>query len=165
MVTARGAAGVQQIAPFSLLEVSFSKSTRRNVTPAATAPPDNQDMLDAILSGRLANTPSKRQTKAGAPFAAARVRVPMHDGTTAMVSVSAFDPEPMAALLVLAEGDAVSIAGPLTLTTWTGQDGQARPSAAMLAHNVLTTYSVNKKRKAQPEAMPVPSPGQVGSLF
>ena len=122
-------------------------------------------MLDAILSGRLANTPSKRQTKAGAPFAAARVRVPMHDGTTAMVSVSAFEPEPMAALLVLNDGDAVSISGPLTLGTWTDNEGQARPSAAMLAHNVLTTYSVNKKRKAQPEAMPVPSPGHTGSLF
>ena len=122
-------------------------------------------MLDAILSGRLANTPSKRQTKAGAPFAAARVRVPMHDGTTAMVSVSAFDPEPMAALLVLAEGDAVSIAGPLTLTTWTGQDGQARPGAALVACQVLTAYSTRKRRHAQQEAMPIPSPGQTATLF
>ena len=79
--------------------------------------------------------------------------------------VTAFEPEPMAALLVLNEGDAVSITGPLTLGTWTDNEGLQRPSAAMLAHNVLTTYSVNKKRKAQPEAMPVPSPGKVGDLF
>lgn len=89
----------------------------------------------------------------------------MHDGAVIVVSVTAFEPEPMAALLVMSEGAAVSIAGPLTLGTWTDNEGQTRPSAAMLAHNVLTTYSVNKKRKAQPEAMPVPSPGHTGSLF
>ena len=93
------------------------------------------------------------------------MRVAMHDGAVIVVSVTAFEPEPMAALLVLNDGDAVSISGPLTLGTWTDNEGQARPSAAMLAHNVLTTYSVNKKRKAQPEAMPVPSPGHTGSLF
>lgn len=122
-------------------------------------------MLDALLSGRLIGSPQKRLAKSGQPFAGARVRVSLSDGNNLIVSVSAFEPEPMAALLVLAEGDAVSISGPLTLGTWTDNEGQARPSAAMLAHNVLTTYSVNKKRKAQPEAMPVPSPGQVGDLF
>lgn len=122
-------------------------------------------MLDALLSGRLIGTPQKRLAKSGQPFAGARVRVSMHDGAVIVVSVTAFDGEPMAALLVLNEGDAVSISGPLTVTTWTDNEGQVRPSAAMLAHNVLTTYSVNKKRKAQPEALPVPSPGQVGSLF
>jgi len=122
-------------------------------------------MLDALLSGRLIGTPQKRLAKSGQPFAGARVRVAMTDGNNLLVSVTAFEPEPMAALLVMSEGAAVSIAGPLTLGTWTDQEGQARPSAAMLAHNVLTTYSVNKKRKAQPEAMPVPSPGQVGDLF
>ena len=122
-------------------------------------------MLDALLSGRLIGTPQKRLAKSGAPFAGCRVRVSLSDGNNLLVSVSAFEPEPMAALLVLAEGDAVSISGPLTLGTWTDNEGQARPSAAMLAHNVLTAYSVNKKRKAQPEVLPVPSPGQVGNLF
>lgn len=86
----------------------------------------------------------------------------MHDGSYVVVSVSAFEPEPMAALLVLSEGEAVSINGPLTLGTWTDNDGQQRPSAALIAMHVLTPYAVNKKRKAQPEALPVPSPGQVG---
>ena len=122
-------------------------------------------MLDALLSGRLIGTPQKRLAKSGQPFAGARVRVSMHDGAVIVVSVTAFEPEPMAALLVMSEGDAVSITGPLTLGTWTDNEGLQRPSAAMLAHNVLTAYSVNKKRKAQPEAMPVPSPGKVGDLF
>jgi len=86
----------------------------------------------------------------------------MHDGAVVVVSVSAFEAEPMAALLVLNEGDAVSITGPLTLGTWTDNEGNARPSASMLAMHVLTAYSVNKKRKAQPEVLPVPSPGQMG---
>ena len=122
-------------------------------------------MLDALLSGRLIGTPQKRLAKSGQPFAGARVRCSMHDGAVIVVSVTAFEPEPMAALLVMSEGDAVSITGPLTLGTWTDSEGLQRPSAALIAMHVLTTYSVNKKRKAQPEAMPVPSPGQVGDLF
>lgn len=86
----------------------------------------------------------------------------MHDGTMIVVSVSAFEPEPMATLLVMNEGEAVSIAGPLTLGTWTDTEGNLRPTAAMLAMHCLTPYAVNKKRKAQPEALPVPSPGQLG---
>ena len=122
-------------------------------------------MLDALLSGRLIGTPQKRLAKSGQPFAGARVRCSMHDGAVIVVSVTAFEPEPMAALLVLNEGDAVSITGPLTLGTWTDIEGNLRPSAALIAMHVLTPYAVNKKRKAQPEALPVPSPGQVGDLF
>ena len=83
-------------------------------------------MLDALLSGRLIGSPQKRLAKSGNPFAAARVRCPMHDGTYVVVSVTAFEPEPMAALLVLNEGEAVSINGPLTLGTWTDSEGLQR---------------------------------------
>ena len=137
----------------------------RNVQCLVQTSANFTQMLDALLSGRLIGTPHKRLAKSGQPFAGARVRCSIHDGAVIVVSVTAFEPEPMAALLVLNEGDAVSITGPLTLGTWTDNEGLQRPSAAMLAHNVLTAYSVNKKRKAQPEAMPVPSPGQVGDLF
>ena len=137
----------------------------RNVQCLVQTGANFAQMLDALLSGRLIGTPQKRLAKSGQPFAGARVRCSMHDGAVIVVSVTAFEPEPMAALLVMSEGDAVSITGPLTLGTWTDNEGLQRPSAAMLAHNVLTAYSVNKKRKAQPEAMPVPSPGQVGDLF
>ena len=61
-------------------------------------------MLDALLSGRLIGSPQKRLAKSGAPFAGCRVRVSLSDGNNLIVSVSAFEPEPMAALLVLAEG-------------------------------------------------------------
>lgn len=71
----------------------------------------------------------------------------------------------MAALLVLNEGDAVSINGPLTLGIWADTEGKLRPSAALIAMHVLTTYVVNKKRKAQAEVMPVPSPGQTRMDF
>ena len=122
-------------------------------------------MIDALISGRLIGTPTKRKTKAGDPFAAARVRCPMHDGNAVIVSVSAFDAEPMTALLVLVDGDAVSITGPMTLGTWTDNEGNPRQSVSLVALHVLTPYSVNKKRKAQPEAMPVPVPGQIGMDF
>ena len=121
-------------------------------------------MLDALISGKLAGAPTKRQTKGGKPYAAARVWTHMHDGNTALVSVSAFDAAPMAALLVLQDGDAVALAGPLTLTTWTDNAGATRPGGAMVVHNVLTSYSTTKKRKAQQE-LAVPSPGAMDSLF
>ena len=119
-------------------------------------------MLDALISGRLIGTPQKRLAKSGNPFASAKVRATMQDGTLIVVSVTAFEPEPMATLLVMTDGEAVSINGPLTLGTWTDTEGNHRPTAAMLAMHCLTTYAVTKKRKAQPEALPVPSPGQVG---
>ena len=137
----------------------------RNVQCLVQTGANFAQMLDALLSGRLIGTPQKRLAKSGQPFAGARVRCSMHDGAVIVVSVTAFEPEPMAALLVMSEGDAVSITGPLTLGTWTDNEGLQRPSAAMLAHNVLTAYSVNKKRKAQPEALPVPSPGNTANLF
>lgn len=119
------------------------------------------NMIDALITGRLAGTPTKRQTKTGEPFAGARVRCQMHDGSYVVVSASAFDVEPMAALLVMQEGEAVALTGPLTLTTWTDNDGNLRPSASLVVVHVLTAYNAQKKKKAQPAAMPVPSPGQV----
>lgn len=122
-------------------------------------------MLDALITGRLIGTPQKRVAKNGAPFAAARVRVPMHDGNVVLVSVSAFDPEPMAALLVLSDGEAVSINGPITLGAWTDPEGNMRQSVSMLAMNVLTSYLATKKKKAMPASLPVAIPGQTGTLF
>lgn len=122
-------------------------------------------MIDALISGRLVSTPTKRQTKTGEPFAGVRVRCSMHDGGTVVVSATAFDPEPMAALLVMQEGEAVALTGPLTLSTWTDNEGNLRPTAAMVVTHVLTAYSARKKSKAQTVAMPVPTPGQIKMDF
>lgn len=65
-------------------------------------------MIDALIQGKLLKDPEARQTKAGKPYATARVRVPTtNPAETLFASVVAFDPEAVAALLALGEGDSV----------------------------------------------------------
>ncbi|MET4570629.1 hypothetical protein [Rhodanobacter soli] len=42
---------------------------------------------------------------------------------------------------------AVTLAGELTPKVWTDKDGNARPSADMKAHAVLTPYHVQRRRQ------------------
>ena len=104
-------------------------------------------MMDALLTGRLAADPKAGTSKNGKPYATARVLV-ANGEDRASVSVIAFDPATVAALLALTAGDAVALAGELTLRTWTAKDGTAHPAADMKAHALLTPYHVTRKRKA-----------------
>lgn len=56
-----------------------------------------------------------------------------------------------AALLALGDGDAVSLAGGLTPKVWTDKTGNARPTLDIVAHQVLTAYHVQRRRKATNE--------------
>ena len=122
--------GEKNGADFARAEKGAEKSSRRRCQQCAVPGANFTQMLDALLSGRLIGTPQKRLAKSCQPFAGARVRVSMHDGAVIVVSVTAFEPEPMAALLVMSEGDAVSITGPLTLGTWTDNEGLQREQEA-----------------------------------
>lgn len=105
-------------------------------------------MIDALISGKLFGQPTERATKAGKPFALAKVRVTAADGESVFVSIIAFDAAPCAALLALGEGDSVAMSGSLTLKTWTDKEGNARPGLDLVAHQVLTSYHVTRKRSA-----------------
>ena len=106
-------------------------------------------MIDALIQGKLIKAPESRTTKAGKPFATARLRVPTTDpAVTIFCSVAAFDAEVVAALLALGEGDAVSVAGPLKVGTWTDKEGNARPSLDLVADRVLSVYAIRKQRAA-----------------
>ena len=104
-------------------------------------------MIDALIAGKLHGAPSQKTSKNGNTFTTAKVRVPSGDDSI-FCNVIAFDDGAQAALLALGTGEAVSLAGSLKVGTWTARDGTARPSLDMTASQVLTTYSITKKRKA-----------------
>ena len=53
---------------------------------------------------------------------------------------------------VVEDGDAVALAGALTPKAWLAKDGTPKPAMDVVAHGLLTAYSVTRKRKAQAEA-------------
>lgn len=108
-------------------------------------------MIDALIFGKLHGAPTQRTSKNGNTFTTAKVRVPTGDNSI-FCNIIAFDDGAQAALLALDTGEAVSLAGSLKVDVWQAKDGTTRPSLDMTASQVLTIYSITKKRKAmQPE--------------
>lgn len=104
-------------------------------------------MIDALMAGKLHGAPQQRTSKNGNAFTICKVRVPTgEDGV--FCNVICFDQTAQAALLALGTGDAVSLAGSLKVGTWTDKDGVTRASLDMTASQVLTAYSIAKRRKA-----------------
>ena len=112
-------------------------------------------MIDALIAGKVHGTPTQRTGKSGKPFALAKVRTPTTEGESVFVSVIAFDDAPCNALLALSDGDSVALSGTLTPKTWTDREGNTRPALDMVAHQVLTSYHVTRKRAA---VRPPPTP-------
>jgi single-stranded DNA-binding protein len=108
--------------------------------------------IDALVSGVLQAKPQRRTTKAGKPFATATVRSPVRGGTdggaVCFVSVICFDDAAVAALLALDAGDSVSLAGEATPKVYAPAGGEPRASLDLLAHAVVSPYSVQRKRQA-----------------
>ena len=103
-------------------------------------------MIDALFSGRLAADPKRCTSANGHAYATARVSVAANGEERLAVSVIAFRGDAVAALLAMSAGDAVSLAGELTPKVWADRDGQAKPSADLKAHAVLTPYHVRRTR-------------------
>lgn len=95
-------------------------------------------MIDALIQGKLYGQPTQRTTKAGKPFAVAKLRVATTEGESTFVSVVAFDDVPVAALLALKEGDSVAVTGPLKVGTWQDKDGNHRPALDVVAQQVMS---------------------------
>ncbi len=115
-------------------------------------------MIDALIAGRVYGTPAERTSKTGKPFAVAKVRAAAGDGESIFVNVVAFDQAPCKALLARAEGDSVALSGSLTPKVWTDREGNTRPSLDLVAHQVLTSYHVTRKRNATAQAQPQQRP-------
>ncbi|WP_250464228.1 single-stranded DNA-binding protein [Caballeronia sp. GAFFF2] len=104
-------------------------------------------MIDALVGGKLYKQAEARRSQNGNTYVLAKVRAADGDGESMFISVIAFDQQAQDALLALADGDSVSLAGPLKIGTYTGRDG-TKASVSMTAQRVLTAYHVSRKRRA-----------------
>ena len=104
-------------------------------------------MMDALVGGKLHAKPEARTGKNGNTFATAKVRAAAGDGESLFVNVIAFETHTVTALLALGAGDSIALAGSITPKVWTDREGQPRPALDMVAHQVLTTYHVTRKRR------------------
>ena len=75
-------------------------------------------MLSVLCTGTLVRDPQERKSAVSKSYATALVRVPTEDSDAMLVSVIAFASSSVAGLLVLAKGDACSIAGRARLSSW-----------------------------------------------
>ena len=108
--------------------------------------------IDALISGKLHARPESRTSKNGKPFATAKLRAAAGDGDSLFVNVIAFEQAAVAALLALDAGDSLAVAGSVTPKVWTDKEGTARPALDVVAHQVLTAYHVQRKRRAMQPA-------------
>ena len=109
-------------------------------------------MIDALIQGKVFKPATKKTASNGKPYCAAMITTASKDKEGAMVnqtiSVLAFEPQAVAALLALNAGDAVAVAGELTLSIYTDKQGEIKPSASLLCHHVTTAYHISRKRDA-----------------
>jgi len=106
-------------------------------------------MIDALIGGTLHAAAEQKTGQSGKPFVTCKVRTPLANGESLFVNVICFDAAAGAALLALHAGEPVHLAGMLTPKVWTPPQGEPRPVLDMVAHACLTTYAVQRSRKAQ----------------
>jgi single-stranded DNA-binding protein len=104
-------------------------------------------MIDGLIGGKLHGKPAQRVGQSGKVYVTAKVRTPTANGESIFVNVIAFSESVGASLAALDDGDSVSISGALTPKAWTDRSGEAKPSLDMVAHALLTTYHVTRKRQ------------------
>ena len=105
-------------------------------------------MTRALVCGELRADPQQRTSKAGTPYALARLSVPMGDEGRVSCSVIAFQADAVTRLLQLRAGASVAVAGSLKVGTYAGSDGTPRPSLDMVADEVASTTPRPRKPKA-----------------
>jgi hypothetical protein len=104
-------------------------------------------MSDALIAGRLYGAPQQRTTKTGKAFVTGKLRVSVANGETAFISFICFAPPAVAAILALQDGDSVALSGEATPKAWIDKEGQPRAGLDLVAHVVLTSYAVTRKRQ------------------
>jgi single-stranded DNA-binding protein len=105
-------------------------------------------MIDTLLRGRLVADPERKLAKSGRDYAAARLSVTDREGGEHLALLTAFGDEAVRALLSLGKGDALVVAGELSIGIWAPEGKEPRPSLRVLVHQVLTPYAVQRRREA-----------------
>lgn len=104
-------------------------------------------MLTVLAVGNLIRDPERRTSSKGKDYATALLRVPSAEADAMLVSVITFNPDTVQALLAHGKGDELAVAGRAGLRSWEGRDGEQH-GLSVVADKVLSTYMVDKRRKA-----------------
>ncbi|MDM7949391.1 single-stranded DNA-binding protein [Hydrogenophaga sp.] len=102
-------------------------------------------MIDGLVAGRLMGDASRRIDKAGRTYIVARALARNRADEEFIVNVIAFDDAPGAALLALADGDALTLAGALTPKVWVDKQGVHRPSLDLIATRVMSALDAARQ--------------------
>lgn len=100
------------------------------------------NVIDGLIAGKIQVQAKQGLGKNGSQYVTAKVRAMGADGEPLIVNVIAFAGDACRALLALAEGESVALAGSLTPKVWVDKDrgGMVRPALDMQAHAVLTAH-------------------------
>lgn len=120
--------------------------------------------IEAIITGKLHGTAQRRAgTTSGRQFVIAKVRAAVGDADAVFVNVVTFSDTTGAALLALADGDSLALAGTLKPGAWTDREGTARPSVDLVAAQVMTLYGLKRRRATVQAASDDENPAARGS--
>jgi single-stranded DNA-binding protein len=110
-------------------------------------------MTHVLITGTLFRAPEQRQSKAGKPFVSATIRV--KDGDTSQFwKVVAFGETAQNELMRLADGDTVSIQGPLKAEVYRPESGDPRLSLGVIADTVMALRQPAKERRPKTNDAP-----------
>jgi single-stranded DNA-binding protein len=114
-------------------------------------------MLRVLASGVLVRDPQSRTGANGRAYATGLLRVPSEDAEAMLLSIVCFSDSAVAALLALATGDACAVAGRAKISEWTNKEGAQKHGLSVVADQMLTMYSIEKRRRQtrQSEEAPV----------
>ncbi|HEU4457776.1 MAG TPA: single-stranded DNA-binding protein [Methylibium sp.] len=104
-------------------------------------------MLSVLIEGTVTAAPVSRTSARGTAFVTAQMRCAGEDGEAVWCSVIAFSASAAEALLALASGDAVAVAGHAALSQWE-KNGEHRVGMKVTASRVMTVYEAGQRRKA-----------------
>lgn len=112
-------------------------------------------MIACLFVGKLHEAAQRLiGRESGKPYVKATLTTVADDGRQ-FIRVSAFQPEPIEALLRLAVGDAVSIAGTVKFRAYVAKSGEPAVGVDVVADKVMTAYEAGRLRKA---SRPAPRP-------
>jgi hypothetical protein len=100
----------------------------------------------ALVTGRLFGDPKRRISKVGKPYVSAKLREGAGD-TAVWWSIVAFAEEACDELLRLGDGDAVSVSGPFTVSTYE-RNGEVRLNHSIVAERLISARRAKKRQAA-----------------
>lgn len=100
--------------------------------------------IDVLINGKLFKSAEQR-TSAKGKYTIGKIKVSDGEENT-FCSFIAFSESAQNALLALSDGDAVSVAGTAKLKVWTNNKNETKPQLDVTVSNVLSVYSIKKKR-------------------